>query len=136
MAYQPTYKKQPVPQMLMATLDTLAANVTRFGPVYGRTVVAATEANHIMKFSRACVLRNATIILGVAPGGAQTYTFTLRKNGGATAITIQIVGAAIVGQDITHTVSFVPGDTVDWQVVGSVTAAGSSAAVCIEMSEK
>lgn len=50
------------------------------------------------------------IALTTAPSGIKTRTFTVYKNGIATALTCTITGAAITGNDIIHTVGITAGD--------------------------
>jgi hypothetical protein len=59
-----------------------------------------------------------------APGAAQTYTYTLRKNTGTTILTSTTSGAAATtSSDLTHQVALAAGDTFDMLVVTSATAA-------------
>lgn len=52
------------------------------------------------------------IQVDVAPGVGNSYTFTVMKNGAATALEVVVSGASISGADNTNTVSFAVGDTV------------------------
>jgi len=54
-----------------------------------------------------------------APGAGTSYTFTVIKNGSATALAVTISDASTVGNDNTNTVSVVAGDTLSIQATFS-----------------
>jgi len=62
-------------------------------------------------------------LLSAAPSSAQTVVLTVQKNGGDTALTCTITGAAQSGSDLTHSVSFAAGDTINLKSSSSATAA-------------
>jgi hypothetical protein len=55
--------------------------------------------------------------LDTAPGLGMSYTFTIIKNGVATALEIVIADLAVSAVDTTHAISFAPGDTVSVRAV-------------------
>ncbi len=58
-----------------------------------------------------------------APGGTDSYIYTLMKNGSATAVTCTISGVATTCTDTAHSATYAAGDTIGFQIVGSATAA-------------
>lgn len=72
-----------------------------------------------------CIIKNLEIYFGNgAPGVGQSYTCTLMKNGGTTAVTCTVSGnASNSAGDITHQASFTQGDQFSIRVVSSATAA-------------
>jgi hypothetical protein len=107
-----------------STAAVAAATTTYLGPV--GNVAAANQAPFIMPYPG--TIRLGYFGLSVAPGAGLTTTFTVYKNGAATALTAGITGAtATTAQDLVHTVSVVPGDQI---VVQVVTPTGGAAAYC------
>jgi hypothetical protein len=91
-----------------------------FAPFSSRWVLTNTTAGLATQpIDRAITVRNWHVKLTTAPGGAVSRTFTLYKNGGATALTLSITGAATSGSDTTHEVSFAAGDTAYIEMVTS-----------------
>lgn len=66
-------------------------------------------------------IKELCINLSAAPGAGTSYTFTLRKNGIATSLTVTISDTNTQGSDLVNTVSFNAGDEVDIEVVPSGT---------------
>jgi hypothetical protein len=66
------------------------------------------------------------VALSVAPGGATTHAFTLRKSTVSTAVTLSITGAAVVGSDLSNRVRYDPGQTI-----GLLHLAGSTPAASV-----
>src|SRR6266853_3709972 len=54
--------------------------------------------------------RNWVISTDVAPGVGKTCTYTVRKNGVDTALTVTLSGTQTTGSDLTHSVSVALGD--------------------------
>jgi hypothetical protein len=67
-------------------------------------------------------LTNLNVSCAVAPGGSDSYTFTVYKNGVATAIVAAITGSEMSGEDSAHAVSVVTGDAICVRVDISATA--------------
>jgi hypothetical protein len=100
----------------------LAGGATVF---YGPGFSSASDANYVI-IPRAGTLSNLTFQCNNAPGGAQTFTITLDKGTGATALTCTVTGASQTASDNTHTVSVVQGDFLSIKAVASATAATST----------
>ena len=66
-------------------------------------------------------VKNFQILLSAAPGGTKSRTFTVYKNGVATAVSVTITGSATTGSDLVNTVSVVPGDDLSIQCTVSST---------------
>ncbi len=86
--------------------------------------VASTESLSINPVVTAIEITNWSVLLGTAPGGTTSYTFTIRKNGVNTVATITILGPATTGT-WSGIIAAVPGDTL---VIGSVPSAPAPAA--------
>ncbi len=52
------------------------------------------------------------VFIETAPGGAASWTFTLRKNGVDTAVTCTVAGTAQICSDTAHSAAYVAGDLV------------------------
>ncbi|MBR1124522.1 hypothetical protein JQ628_23550 [Bradyrhizobium lablabi] len=123
----------PSPVHFSSTNFNINGGDTRY---VGHAAAATAENTVQFPISQAGTLKNFYFATAVAPGGAQTLTITLRKNGVATGITATITGAAISASDLTHTVSVVAGDLLSLQVVASAAAAttnGINAAGTLEV---
>jgi len=78
-------------------------------------------------------ISNLNVLLEAAPDGAATRTFTIRKNGVNTALTVTITGANTTGSDNTNTVSVIPFDLISLlhTRTGTPAAAGAIATVLL-----
>lgn len=74
----------------------------------------------------ACTINTLNVMSAIAPGGSETFTYTLRKNNADTALTCVISGAAQSAQDVAHSVAFAAGDTADIKLVVSGAAAATT----------
>lgn len=70
-------------------------------------------------------LKNLYISSSAAPGASQSYTFTLRINTNGQTLTCSISGAATTCNDTSHSVAIAAGQTYDFQVVTSASAANA-----------
>ena len=112
------------PMAIGSTAAVAAATTTYLGPA--GNAAAANQASFVMPYPG--TIRLGYFNVSVAPGGGLTTTFTVYKNGSATAITAGISGAtATAAQDLVHTVPVLPGDLISVQVV---TPTGAAAAFC------
>lgn len=101
---------------------TIAAASTVFIGPAGQN---ATEANVRMVVPFAGVMKNLYIVTDGVAGVGQTFTYTLRKNGGdGTVTTVMTGGAATTANDTTHSDIVVAGDVISLKVV---TSAGAGA---------
>lgn len=87
----------------------------------------ATENRRIIMLSEDITITEFTMMLDTAPGASASRTYTLRKNGADTAVTVTF-GAADVTQTWTGSVSFSAGDLIGLQhtATGTPTAPGNS----------
>lgn len=85
----------------------------------------ATETNVHQMFPFAATLTGLSVKLETAPGGVASRTYTVMKNGVATALTVTITGASTTASDTTTQVFFSAGDFISLQASssGSPTAA-------------
>ena len=99
------------------------SNSTSYIPI-GTTLVgsSSSEAGQQNPVATAVTITKLNVLVQVAPGGTDTYTFTLRKNGADTALTATITGVATTATG-TGSIAYAAGDTMDIKIVGSATAA-------------
>lgn len=90
---------------------------------------SATESARAITLSAAMTLSSLYVQIDTAPGGAASYTFTVYKNGIATALTAAISGTNTSATDSTDSVSFAAGDTISM----GVTPANTPAAITMSM---
>jgi hypothetical protein len=113
-----------VPLSIGSDAAVAAATTTYIGPVGNQP--AANQAAFVIPYPGS--IRLGYFNVSVAPGAGLTTTFTVYKNGVATALTAGITGAsATSAQDLVHGVPVQPGDQICVQVV---TPTGGAAAFC------
>lgn len=69
----------------------------------------------------------------IAPGGANTDVYTVRKNGADTALTVNLTGAATAASNTTNAVSFTTGDLLGVKIVTAGGSATQDVAVDVEV---
>lgn len=117
--------------LVHGTSPTLLTTGTGYIPVGGRRAANATETNVAIPMPTAGVFDRLFARLTAAPGSGVTHTFTLMKNGVATALTCAMTGTGsgngiTFASDVTNSVSYAAGDTISLrQVVSGGTAAAS-----------
>lgn len=85
---------------------------------------AATSTEYqLALFGRAGTARNLYCKLGTAPGGSDTVTVTVRKNGSDQAVTCVISAAATTCNDTSHTFGVVAADRMSIKAVSTATTA-------------
>lgn len=87
-----------------------------------------TDAREVIPTSG--TIKRLSMELETAPGSGKSRTYTLYKNGVATALTFTISGTATTGSDLSNTVSVSPGDEISLECTGSSTPAASNGAWC------
>lgn len=119
------------PILARAGTDTTA---TRFIPLAStvQTTPNATEANSKQPMPDSGTLSNFFVNRPIAPGVGTSVTYTVRKNGVNTGITLTISDTATTGSDTTHSDTYVAGDLYDVTIVPTGTVATSTAAYSIE----
>ena len=107
-----------------SSADTPAISATEYLNL-GGTGAATWNAIEDQRYSltQASVLSKLYVVLSGAPGGATSYTLSIREAGGDTGLTTTIVGAATTGNDLVNTYISSDGDTVDAKVVTTAGAA-------------
>lgn len=73
----------------------------------------------------AWTLKNLYVNLNTAPGGAASYTATVRSNAANTSITTTVTGSSTTGNDTTHTGTATSGGLLTINFVGASTPATS-----------
>lgn len=74
------------------------------------------------------------VACSTAPGSNQTFTYTVMKNGVATALSAQISGSGVSSSDTGESISFSAGDTLSVRVVTSAAAATAYHSYAIKVS--
>lgn len=101
---------------------TIAAALTRYlGPVGAQ----ANEGDAFLMVGRPGIVNQLVVEVDAAPGAAQTFTYTVRKNGVATAMTGAISGAASFQLVNANSFTYSAADRLSLEVV---TSAGAAAA--------
>jgi hypothetical protein len=110
-----------VKQILMGGCNTVSASATRYMSFWGQNSGASVE--RAIPIPAGCTIRNLRTELTVAPGGATARTFTVRKNGVATAL-VNAHGAADTVVTDTDSFTATTGDYISLQstVTGSPAA--------------
>jgi hypothetical protein len=96
-----------------------AASGTRY--LYIGTATPSTNEAGIVFGSKACML-NMSVRALTGPGGARTDTWTIRKNGVDTGLTVSLTGAATTSTTSNVSVTFQAGDVVSVKQVISASS--------------
>lgn len=97
------------------------------GTIYlGATAADATESNAQITLTSAGIISHLVVTPGLAPGGVETFTYTLRKNGADTALTCTVTGDATSATDGSNSVSVGIGDTIDVKLTVSGAAVSTT----------
>jgi hypothetical protein len=110
--------------LLTGGSNSVPNSATHYYPISGTfTNTVTTEASAETVMPTAGTLDNLYIYgnNGSGPGAGTSYTFTLYKNGVATALTTAISGSTRTNSDTTHSISFVAGDTISLEAAPSGT---------------
>lgn len=137
MDYCMSYTNLPAILTMAYNTGTIAGSTTNYLCIAGGTVASnATEANRQNIVSTAGTVRNLYIATSTSQPSGGGLTFTLRKNGADTAITLTIAASAAAGtfSDTSNAFSVAAGDLLSLKAVngsGSTSAAIISASVGI-----
>jgi hypothetical protein len=96
---------------------------TQYIPPFGEGAAETVEANAAVAAGQSGTISNFVFNVTTSPGGPNSWTVTLRKNGASTSVTCTISGNATSCSDSTHSVSFSAGDTIDVMAVPNAGAA-------------
>ena len=118
------------PRYTWGLQGTLPSNVTRF--LFPGTATESTNEIFI-KMAAKGLIKSLQVRVRVAPGGSLTDTFTLRKNGVDTALTVSLTGAATSALIDTVSVSFAASDDLSLKMVTATGAATADAVVVAEL---
>jgi len=99
----------------MAGAGTLTTNASDSYVAWGMALVSGTESTVEIALPTAGTLTNLQVSLDTAPGISSSWTFTVDKNGSATALTCAIAGVATSCSD-SSLVPVVVGNTIDLHV--------------------
>lgn len=116
--------RTPTQQIMPVAMSTqLVANSTVYvgplGPQVGNTVAAYSIAG------KSGTITGFQVSSSAFPGAGQSYTYTLYKNGAATALTGTVSGAAQNTLLVTGAVSISGYDNFQLQIVSSITASAA-----------
>jgi hypothetical protein len=83
--------------------------------------------------NRSGTLRDLYVMLGSAPGGITTRTFTVNLNGVATTLVVTITGASTTGSNTVDTVAVVVNDllSIFQDRTGGTTASGAQVSLSL-----
>jgi len=80
-----------------------------------------------------CTAQRLVVKLTAAPGGVETRTFTVRKNGTNQTLAVTITGAATTGSDFADTVAFSQFDELSVIHTRSTSPVASAATVSLQL---
>ncbi len=111
------------PLVITLSSGTLPANLTRYIG-FGQSTLNATEANTRTVVGQSFTASDLYIQTVDNTTGDGTIVYTIRKNAGATAITItqSAAEAASTKSDTSHAASYVAGDFIDLEIVSNNSA--------------
>ncbi len=90
---------------------------TRYAPVsHGANFNCATETETYQIIPTNGVIKNLYVALDIAPGGANAYRLTLRKNGESSALVVTITGDDKTGNNIADEIAVAPGDYINMMI--------------------
>jgi hypothetical protein len=110
-------------QFIWGLQGSVPGNATRY--LYPGVTSALSASEIFMPMFRKCIMQRFVVNLATAPGAGKTDTFTIRKNGADTGLTVSISNTSLTGSTSGISVSFAAGDTYSLKVVGAI-ATGSS----------
>lgn len=103
--------------------NAAAVSWNRINASYPSSWSSSSEAIRATPVGGAMTLSNFYMATDVAPGSGFSYTFTIMKNGVATALQVLISDLATSATDSTNSVSYAAGDTISIQCTPSGTPA-------------
>lgn len=109
--------------VLFAKAIAPSAGTTGYAYVQGNCLANSTETNREAVMPTPGTISKLSIFLDVAPGGSDTISVTLMKNGSTTALTTTLSASSTTGTDSSDTVTYAQGDTLSYKIVSSATAA-------------
>lgn len=99
-------------------------------PQCGGAVWSGTNVNRNNVLPIAGVLSKLYVQITVDPGAGASWVFVIQKNGVDSALTVTITtGGALVMSDLTNTVSFNAGDTINLKSTASATAPAATGTI-------
>ena len=110
--------------------STVAAGSTVYMQLQG---YAGGESGSQFPMPRSYRVSRIYAIASVNAGASETFTYTVRKNGVATAVTCQTTGATNIAQDTTNKVVFANGDLFSIELVTSAGAGVASHRIGVEI---
>lgn len=120
--------------LVFVEAGALAAGQTKFtGQWAGSLSESDVYTQIILSRAGGGVLKGLRVKTSAAPGAGQAYTFTVRKNGTDTALTVTIAESAISGADVAHTVAVVDGDVLTLKQVASDGTPNTNVTASVEL---
>lgn len=106
---------------LVVAATTNAGGVTRYFGLNGSSVQTDTGILGGLEntIPLAGSISGLRVECATAPAAGRSFTYTLWKNGSATALTAQITAGNTTGQDLTNSVPVSVGDYVEWRLTHS-----------------
>jgi len=123
-------KHDPCP-MAFSTIAVAQGTTTYMGG-YQNGVESANETEVQINMPT-CRVKNLRVIMDATPASGQTMTITVRKNGVATGLTVQLTNSGgNTGFDLTNEVNFTAGDKLSIETISSATLGTRDVSVSIE----
>lgn len=113
--------------MVMGMGIGLGNTVTRWVSFFGGSTASTTEIYTESLVSTPGTLRNLRVALTGPPGAGNSYSFTVRKNGADTGLTVTISDSDTDGSDLSNSVTVVAGDRITLKMVPTSTPTAQQA---------
>ncbi len=117
--------------LIFVDAGALIADQTKYTAAWAGSTSESDVYTQIIA-PRAGTLTNLRVKTQAAPGGGQSYTFTIRKNGVNTGLTVELTGAATTGSDLVTQVAVAAGDILTLREVASGSAATTTVTASVE----
>lgn len=105
---------------------------TRYNVIFGQQSWATIESDAWQLVSTDGFIKNLRIEMNNPPGVGDDWDFTLMLNGAPTALTVNLTGAAVTGEDLVNQIDVTGGDYVSLRAVPTGPPSGGVARWTVE----
>lgn len=116
--------------MIWADSGTLPINVVRF---YRPGTASASLTETFIRIDHNAVVKSLSIRAVTGPGGLNTDTWTIRKNGIDTLLTVSLTGVQTSNINNTVSVTFLSGDLISLKVSSSLLTTTSDTVIQVDI---
>ena len=109
--------------VILANVDNTTATATRYFTPRNHQWSIPQDSTTAIVAPRGGTLSGLHVVADAAPGGGETWTFTLEIGGVPTGIEVIIADAAVEGADLVNTAVIATGDILRLKYVASAGAA-------------